>query len=228
MRRAGRLAALAAASCVTQLVDAGTVAGVGSPGGVLSVALTLDGEGRPAYSIARGGVAVVSDSHLGFLLTDAPQLVRGFALADARTRSFDETWEQPWGERRYVRNHYNELRARFVEKSASRREIDLTFRVFDDGVGFRYEFPDQPALHEVNIAEEVTEFAIVEPATAWWIPGGEPGSYEYLYYDPARRAQQGPHAGHACADLAGCTSRFTRRRWSTMPRCGCGAWQANA
>ena len=80
----------------------------------------------------------------------------------------DETWEQPWGERRYVRNHFNELRVHLTEKTALARSLDVVFRLYDDGLGFRYEFPDQAQLHQVDIAEELTEFAVVDPATAWW------------------------------------------------------------
>jgi alpha-glucosidase len=160
---------------------AAVVASIASPGAVLSVSLELDAGGVPTYAIARQGVAVVSGSRLGFLLTDAPQLGGGFALAGAATSTLDDTWEQPWGERRFVRNHYNELRARLTEKEGLKRSLDVVFRVYDDGVGFRYEFPDQPELHQVNIAEELTEFAIAEPAIAWWQPGGEKLSYEMLY-----------------------------------------------
>ena len=98
-----------------------------------------------------------------------------------QTRSFDETWEQPWGERRYVRNRYNEMSVRLTEKNPPGRSLVVVFRVFDEGVGFRYEFPDQPQLRDVNIGDELTEFTIAEPGTAWWIPGGEWNRYEYLY-----------------------------------------------
>ena len=109
-------------------------------------------------------------------------MLRGFELQGKTSRSADDTWEQPWGERRFVRDHYNELRAQFVERDHDRRRLDVVFRVFDDGVGFRYEFPKQPALDEVQIAEELTEFAIARPATAWWIPAYEWNREEYLYH----------------------------------------------
>ena len=80
-----------------------------------------------------------------------------------------------------MRNRYNELRVRFVEKAPHRRRLDVVFRVHDDGIGFRYEFPEQAALTEVEIEDELTEFAVAEPATAWWIPAGEWNRYEYLY-----------------------------------------------
>jgi alpha-glucosidase len=152
-----------------------------SPDGVLTVSVDVNGEGRPEYSVARLGHAVIEPSRLGFLLTDAPKLERNFTLAEAGRRSADETWEQPWGERRHVRNRYNELRVRLTERVAPGRRLDVVFRLFDDGIGFRYEFPDQEALRQVNIAEEVTEFAVARPATAWWIPAGEWNRYEYLY-----------------------------------------------
>lgn len=152
-----------------------------SPGKVLQVTVNLDGEGRPSYAIARHGEPVIEASRLGFLLTDAPKLERNFKAVGSVTRSFDATWEQPWGERRYVRNHFNELKVSLVERIAPARELQIVFRVYDDGVGFRYEFPDQDALREVNIAEELTEFAIAGAATAWWTPAGEWNRYEYLY-----------------------------------------------
>jgi len=152
-----------------------------SPGGVLAVEITLDGDGRPSYAVSRFGKPLIAPSRLGFLLVDAPKLERNFAVEGHGTRSFDETWEQPWGERRFVRNRHNELRARLREKSGDRRAFDVVFRLYDDGLGFRYEFPDQPALKEVLIQDELTEFAVVDPATAWWIPAWEWNREEYLY-----------------------------------------------
>ncbi len=157
------------------------VASVSSPDGTLKVRITLNGEGRPGYAIDRRGVRVIEESRLGFLLSDAPKLERSFALDAASTRSVDETWEQPWGERRFVRNHFNELRVRLKESKPPARTLEVVFRVYDDGVGFRYEFPDQTSLVDVNITDELTEFAVADPATAWWIPAGEWNRYEYLY-----------------------------------------------
>jgi alpha-glucosidase len=183
MIRAVRVVVRILAACLVLATPclADTVARVSSPGGVLAVTIEINNEGRPGYTVARLGKPVIAESRLGFLLTDAPKLERNFTLALTNTRSFDETWEQPWGERRYVRNHFNELRVRFAEKTAPGRSLDVVFRVYDDGLGFRYEFPDQTQLKQVNIAEELTEFDVVEPATAWWIPAGEWNRYEYLY-----------------------------------------------
>ena len=160
---------------------ADTVASLTSPGGTLTVAVTLNDEGRPGYAISRRGVPVIAESRLGFLLTDAPKLERNFRLAGTDTRSVDETWEQPWGERRYVRNRYNELRVKFAEKTSLARCMEVVFRAYDDGIGFRYVFAEQPQLPHLYIADELTEFAVVEPAIAWWIPAGEWNRYEYLY-----------------------------------------------
>jgi alpha-glucosidase len=157
------------------------IASVASPGNVLQVTVSLDGEGRASYAVARAGVPILEESRLGFLLTDAPKLERNFKPGATATRIVDETWEQPWGERRYIRNHYNELKVTLLETTRLARALNVVFRVYDDGLGFRYEFPNQPQLQQVNIGEELTEFAMVDRATAWWIPGGEWNRYEYLY-----------------------------------------------
>jgi alpha-glucosidase len=171
--------ALLAGIAVAQQPNPAGLALTRSPDQSIHVMLRVDGEGRPEYSIRGKHGTVVDWSRLGFILADAHKLDRNFALMDVTQRSFDDTWEQPWGERRYVRNHGNEMRVRLRDKGG--RELIVVFRVFDDGVGFRYEFPDQSALKQVNIVDELTEFAIAEPATAWWIPAGEWNRYEYLY-----------------------------------------------
>lgn len=157
-----------------------TVASIASPDNILVVELDLH-EGRLAYKVTRLGEPVIAASRMGFSLRGAEKLERNLALTSSSTRSADDTWEQPWGERRFVPNHYNELRARFTETLKGKRAIDVVFRVYDDGLGFRYEFPDQPQLGEVIIDDELTEFDIAAPAIAWWIPAGEWNRYEYLY-----------------------------------------------
>ncbi len=176
-----RIAAFFALLLLATPAFAEAVARIASPGNVLAVELQIDGDGRPSYSVARFGREIIAPSRLGFMLLNAPKLERNFALAGQSTASVDETWEQPWGERRFVRNRHNELRVRFTERSGLRRSMDVVFRLFDDGLGFRYEFPDQPDLAEVEIADELTEFAIVDPGTAWWIPAFEWNREEYLY-----------------------------------------------
>ncbi len=161
---------------------ADVIAGVSSPGNVIHVAVALNGEGRASYTIDRNGTPVIGDSQLGFLLTDAPQLLRNFALVTQTVRETDENWTQPWGEWTTIRNRYRELRVALQEKTPLHRRLDLVFRVYDDGVGFRYEFPDQPNLKTVNIAEELTEFRIAQSAEAWWCTAFESNREEYLYH----------------------------------------------
>jgi len=173
--------ALAAFLLVAAPSLAATTARIASPDNVLSVAVTTDGDGRPSYAVSRLGKPVIAPSRLGFILVDAPKLERNLVLAGQATKSFDETWEQPWGERRFVRNHYNELRVTLAERNGLQRRFDVVFRVYDDGVGFRYEFPDQTNLKTVKIGEELTEFSLAEPATVWWIPAFEWNREEYLY-----------------------------------------------
>ena len=162
---------------------AATVATLASPGGVLSVTVALDGDGRATYAVDRQGVAVIAPSRLGFLFADAPKFERNLVAGTPVVRSADTTWEQPWGERRYVRDRFTEVRVPLAEKGApgagfAARHIDVVFRLYDDGIGFRYEFKDPGP---VAIADELTEFNFSAKATAWWIPAGEWNRYEYLY-----------------------------------------------
>ena len=152
-----------------------------SPDGRIRVHLETDGDGRPLWSLGRDGKPVITPSRLGFILADKPKMERHFQIAAQSRRSFDQTWEQPWGERRYVRDRHNELRVRLTETKGEKRSLDVVFRLFDTGIGFRYEFPDQPSLKTVRIAEELTEFHIAERGTAWWPTAFEWNREEYLY-----------------------------------------------
>ncbi len=154
---------------------------VASPGNVLSVSVEIGGEGRVSYAVSRLGKAVVAPSSLGFLLTDAPQLARNMSITGDARRDVDEIWQQPWGEWTSIRNRFRELTLRLQETTALHRQVDLVFRVYDDGVGFRYEFPAQPNLKTLNIAEELTQFRIAQPAEAWWAPAFESNREEQLY-----------------------------------------------
>lgn len=158
-----------------------TVATVGSPGDVVRVAIDIDNDGRPTYAVTRRGKAVIAPSRLGFLFTDARKLERGFGYVSQATRGEDSSWDQPWGEWKTIRNHFRELRVRFQERTGQMRQMDVVFRVYDDGVGFRYEFPDQPHLKTANIADELTEFAFAQDGTAWWKPAFLWNREEYLY-----------------------------------------------
>ena len=114
------------------------VARAASPDGRITVTLDINGEGRLAYRVARDGKPVIDDSRLGLQLRNGRALLRNLKLQAQATRDFDEHWELPWGERRHVRNHYNELRAQIVESDRDKRRFDVVFRIYDDGLGFRY------------------------------------------------------------------------------------------
>ena len=157
------------------------VASASSPSGTLTVEVTLNPEGRVGYRISRQGKPVIADSRLGFLFTDAPKMERNFALAGQSRRSFDETWEQPWGEYGKIRNCYNELTVSFDEKNWMKRRMTVVFRLYDDGVGFRYELPSGPKFTHANIADELTEFNVAEEGTAWWNEALEWNREEYVY-----------------------------------------------
>ncbi|MBV9527588.1 glycoside hydrolase family 97 protein [Sphingomonas sp.] len=176
------LAAPVAAQTVQQAApSAQAVASVDSPSHVLHVEVTLNPEGRVGYRVTRLGKPVIDDSRLGFLFTDAPEMLRNFAFAGLSTATSDSSWDEPWGEYRTIRNHYNELTVTFAETSALKRRMSIEFRVYDDGIGFRYDIPRQPNLTQANIADELTEFAIAEPGTAWWDDAQEWNREEYLY-----------------------------------------------
>lgn len=126
------------------------------------------------YSLQRDGRAVLLPSQLGFEFRGAPRLRDNLRIVGNARKSVDETWTQPWGEVSHVRDHHNELRVSVVETAAPARKFDVVFRAFNDGVGFRYEFPEQPALADFVISDELTEFDLADDAKVWWIPSNRP------------------------------------------------------
>jgi len=154
------------------------MASVESPGKVLKVSLQVAPDGRLSYQVERNGQPVIAPSRLGFVLASDKPLDAGFAMERHLVTAHDSTWEQPWGERRTVRNRYKQLRVDVHQKKDGRR-LAIVFRVFDDGVGFRYEFPKQANNRAVHIADELTEFVVAQPATAWWQQAGEVWALEY-------------------------------------------------
>lgn len=159
-----------------------TTARIASPDARIAVEVTTDNEGRASYAVSRDGRPVVAPSRLGMMFTDTRKFERNLAIVDQHTRRHDERWELPWGERRHMRDHHNELRVTLAETNGPKRRFDVVFRVFDDGVGFRYDIPRQPGLERLLIAEELTEFDLADPATAWWIPAFEWNREEYIYH----------------------------------------------
>ncbi|MBR1570320.1 MAG: glycoside hydrolase family 97 protein [Bacteroidales bacterium] len=152
-----------------------------SPDGRLEVTFGLV-DGVPMYSLSRGQQAAVLPSRLGFTLLDQPDLDGGFVLKGTETGSFDETWEPVWGEESSIRNHYNELLVHLEQPASSGKPaaMDIRFRLYDEGLGFRYEFPLENRLTYFKIGEELTEFAMTGDHTAWWI-SGDYDTQEYNY-----------------------------------------------
>ena len=149
-----------------------------SPNGQLQLNFSVNPQGEPVYELFYKGKAVIKPSKLGLELKNDPGLMNGFTLADTKTSTFDETWEPVWGEVKQIRNHYNEMAVTLNQK-AQDRNIIIRFRLFDDGLGFRYEFPLQKNLNYFVIKEERTQFAMTGDHKAFWIPG----DYDTQEYD---------------------------------------------
>lgn len=153
-----------------------------SPDGAIVLTVSTDNDSRPVWSLSRKGKLLIAPSKLGFVLTDGLNMVRGFSIAGSEKAAAKDTWVQPWGERRFVTDNHNELLVRFKQSDVQgARLMNVRFRLFDDGVGLRYELPEQPGLKTMKIADESTEFDIAPKGTAWWIPGGEWNRYEQVY-----------------------------------------------
>jgi alpha-glucosidase len=165
------------------LAQTRTVATAASPSGTLLLTVTTNGEGRVGYAVTRGTTPVIGESHLGFLFTDSRQMLRNMELKSQTTAARDETWEQPWGEWRQVRDRHNEVALTFQERDKLQRTMRVRFRVFDNAVAFRYELPEQPNLPTANIVEELTQFRVLGQGRAWWAPAYESNREEYLYND---------------------------------------------
>jgi alpha-glucosidase len=153
---------------------------VASPDGRNQVTVGIQ-EGNLYYTLERDGRGVLMPSRLGFEFRGAPPLRDGLQVVDTATQEVDETWTQPWGEVARVRDHHRELRVAVAESAPPSRRFVVVFRAFDDGVGFRYELPEQPGVGAFEITEELTEFALTNDARAWWIPANRWNRYEFLY-----------------------------------------------
>lgn len=169
---------------------------VTSPDGNVSVDVDVVG-GKPTYSMTYKNKPVIKSSTMGLELTDAPDLLDGFQIVGTETDSKDETWQPVWGENKDIRNHYNELLVELNQPETDRR-MNLRFRVYDDGMGFRYEFPQQKNLTYFTVKNEKTQFAMTGDHTAWWIPG-DYDTQEYDYTE-SRLSEIRPHMEAAITD----------------------------
>ncbi|HTJ50394.1 MAG TPA: glycoside hydrolase family 97 protein [Cyclobacteriaceae bacterium] len=152
-----------------------------SPDGSIKVVFQLK-NGIPFYNVQRQGKFILNDSKLGFTLKDLPSLDKDFKILNAVKSSFDETWAQPWGEVKNIRNNYTQEAIELEEQTGLKRKLTIIFKVYNDGVGFRYEIPAQPNLKSFVIADELTEFAFAQDLLAWWIPAyGKEMDSEYLF-----------------------------------------------
>ncbi|OMP31884.1 glycoside hydrolase family 97 protein [Mangrovimonas sp. DI 80] len=150
-----------------------------SPNGALEMEFSLKQNGTPTYQLSYKNKAVVKPSSLGLeLKDDKASLLNGFEIVNTETATFDENWTPVWGEEQTIRNHYNEL-AVTLKQTETDRTMRIRFRLFDEGLGFRYEFPSQPNLVYFVIKEERTQFAMAGDHTALWIPG----DYDTQEYD---------------------------------------------
>ncbi len=168
-----------------------------SPDGNFTLTFSLQQNGKPFYALTYKGNTVVKPSALGLEIFSSNKVQFGtevhknsdvntslyddFEILDVKNTSFDEMWQPVWGETKFIRNHYNEMLVRLRQKQTY-RELNLRFRLFDDGLGFRYEFPQQEKLVYFVVKEEVTQFAMTSDHQAWWIPGDyDTQEYDYTH-----------------------------------------------
>ena len=149
-----------------------------SPDNNVHLSFELQEKGKPSYSLQYKKSQVINPSTLGLELNGQESLQEGFEVVNTSTSSFDETWQPVWGENKDIRNYYNELLVELKQTSTG-RFMNLRFRVYDDGIGFRYEFPQQRNLVYFVVREEHSQFAMSGDHTAWWIPG----DYDTQEYD---------------------------------------------
>ena len=155
--------------------------GIQSPDGRTGFSLELDGSGIPRYAVTFDGETIIRPSRLGLRFALHVSLERDLEVVARVDKTNDTTWQQPWGERRVVRDHYNEALWELRSTRGPDRVLRLRVRVHDDGIGFRYEVPEQEAYGSVDIVDELTEFFLPDDAHAWWIPGRAWNRYEHVY-----------------------------------------------
>lgn len=151
-----------------------------SPNGNLSLSFNLTAEGKLFYQLSFKGKQIIKPSALGIMLKDAPSFDKNFEIVKVDTQTVDESWSPVWGEVKTIRNYYKQLRIHLAQKNISDRTLILIFRVFNDGLGFRYEFPSSNALQSFIVSDELTEFRMAGDHKSFWIPGDfDTNEYEY-------------------------------------------------
>ncbi|WP_317130298.1 glycoside hydrolase family 97 protein [Changchengzhania lutea] len=172
-----------------------------SPDKNIQVTFFLSENQEPFYTVNYKNEKVIDSSKMGFEFKDALPLSSNFKIKNSQESTTDDTWDMVWGEDAQVRNHYNELKIELEETSELKRKLNIIFKVYNDGVGFRYEFPKQEHLNDVVITDENTEFNLTGDHKVWWIPG-DWDIYEYLYnttkfseIDALKYYEPGTHLG---------------------------------
>lgn len=166
--------------CVVSACTGGNATKVMSPDEKIELTFGLSDEGQPFYSVQKDGANVLEKSYMGFKLKES-DLYKNFKVEKIETMSSDSWWSPVWGEEDSIRNNYNEFKVFLTEKSGMQRKMNIVFRVFNDGIGFRYEFPKQENLGDFVIMDELTEFVMPEDYQAWSIPAEGVRFYEALF-----------------------------------------------
>ncbi|BBE16070.1 alpha-glucosidase [Aquipluma nitroreducens] len=144
---------------------------VSSPNGQIKVEFNIDKEGKAFYNVSHKNVPVIGNSYISFKFNDAKELKENLSVVDTKKNTINESWERIWGPTLKVVNNCNMLEIQLQEKSKLKRRFNVIFKVYDDGLGFRYQFPEQKNLNKVFIADEQTEFHLSGDYTCWWNPG---------------------------------------------------------
>ena len=179
---------------------AGRAEGISSPSGTVTLGFELQPNGAPSYTVSYKNQPVIKPSTLGLELVRAKDLMDGFEVVKTSTSTFDETWEPVWGETKTIRNHYNELLVE-LKQTATDRLMNLRFRVYDEGIGLRYEFPQQKNLVYFVVKEEHTQFAMTGDHIAWWI-AGDYDTQEYDYTESRLSEVRGLMKGAICDNMS--------------------------
>ena len=153
---------------------------VKSPDGDVRVSFWIE-NGKPYYAVDYKDNEVVNKSLLGLVLKGGDTITSNVTVVNENESSFNQTWEQPWGDCQYVVNNYNEYKISLMHQGEKPTNVEITFRVFDDGIGFRYNIPEQQGLDSIIITDELTEFIMAGNYNAWWIPAYKDNRYEYLF-----------------------------------------------
>lgn len=151
-------------------------------------------KGRVFYAVEKDSKKIIEKSALGLALRGEEPLFSELSIIRSHEKKFDEVWETKWGETRQIRNNYREIAIYFAEQKGQGRLLTIRFRVFDEGVAFRYEIPPQPEFQEITVADELTEFRVDNNTVAWHIPAYRPDRYEYNYF--ASPVHELTHAVH--------------------------------